>query len=213
VTLALRTSIRRSLVVVVVVCALAVGYVAHVGVDSSGRPHGAPVPTKKFSPSQLLLAASTAEGIHLRYAGITTGPLNSDHSNDIPITSFSFGVTRPVGVSSSGARSIGKTKAAEITLTHQTDSFSLPLLTASLKGTGANAFLYFTNLGGIEGATLDYLEIDLSQTLISSFSMSSGGDTPSESISLNFVSMTFKYRIGDGGGPVNTLTYNFALQR
>jgi type VI secretion system secreted protein Hcp len=95
-------------------------------------------------------------------------------------------------------------------LNHQTDSFSLALLRAALKGAapGVTANLYFTNTSGTGGTDLDYLEIDLGQTLISSFTMSSGGDTPSETISLNFVTMTFKYQVA--GSPIQTVSYNLA---
>jgi type VI secretion system secreted protein Hcp len=210
--LALRISIRRSLIGALVLALVGVGYFANVALDSSGSPH-ASVATKKLSAQDLLLAATSAEGIHLRYTGITTGPLNSDHSNDIPMLAFDFGVLRPVTTSASGARTIGKVKAQEVTLNHTTDSYSIPLLTASLKGAPATAILYLTDTSGIEGANLDYLEISLGQALITKFFTNSGGDRPSESFSINFTSMTFKYRIGNGGGPINTVTYNFATQK
>jgi type VI protein secretion system component Hcp len=201
------------LIVLLVLTLFGVGYLVRAGVDSSGRPHVAPVPTRKLTASDLLLAASSAEGIHLRYQGITTGALNSQHSNDIPITSFSFGVHRPATTSSAGARTLGKARQTEVTVTHTLDEFSLPLLNASIKGSPVAASLYFTDLSGIEGADLDYLEFNLGATVITDYSTSSGGDRPNESLALNFTSMTVKYRIGNGGGPLNSVTYNFATQK
>jgi type VI secretion system secreted protein Hcp len=176
----------------------------------SGSAHTSTL-TAKLTPAQLLATATTATGIHLRYAGITTGPLLPTHDNDIQIQSFQFGTSRSISSAAGGAaRTAGTANVSEISLTHQTDTFSLALLRAALKGPtpGVTAQLYFTNLSGTGGAPLDYLEIDLGQTLVSSFSMSSGGDTPSESISLNFVTMTFRYQVA--GSPVQMVSYNQA---
>jgi hypothetical protein len=62
-----------------------------------------PTLTAKFTPAQLLATANTATGIHLRYAGITTGPLLSTHDNDIQIQSFSFGTSRNISSAAGGA--------------------------------------------------------------------------------------------------------------
>jgi type VI secretion system secreted protein Hcp len=207
---AVRTSIRTSLAVALVVTALGVGYIARGGSSSAGRAPAKPATThvRKFSASDLLLAASTAQGIHMRYAGVTTGALTPDHANDIPIQSFQFGVAR--AFSTIGGTRTGSTPSvSEITLTHQEDAFSMPLLNLSLRGAvaGATANLYFTNLSGAGGTPFDFLEIALTQTVLSSFSMSSGGDVPSESISLNFTKMTFKYRVA-GTTTVQTVTWN-----
>ncbi len=207
---AIRTSIRKLLVAALVVAALGVGF-AVGGRSSAASRHSATAPaaTKKYSVSDLLLAASTAQGIHLHYAGITTGAVTADHANDVPISSFQFGVSRAFSNPLGGTRTGGQPSVSEITLTHQTDKFSLPLLNQSLRGnTGANASLFFTDLSGAGGTPFDFLQIDLTQTLLSSFSMSSGGDTPSESFSLNFITMAFRYRIS--GGATQTVAYNLA---
>jgi type VI protein secretion system component Hcp len=209
----MRASIRRSLIGALAVALLGVGYFVNVALDSSGSPHGTSVATKKFSASDLMLIATTADGIHLRYGGITTGGLNSAHTNDIQISGFSTGATRPVTTSAGGGRTIGKPKAGEVVLTHSTDEYSVPLLTASLKGAPTSANLYFTDFSGVEGNPLDYLEINLGGALITRFSTSRGGEgRPSEDFSINFVSMTFKYRDGPGA-PLNTVSYNFSTQK
>jgi type VI secretion system secreted protein Hcp len=203
---ALRSSIRKLMVVALVVTALGVGYLARGAGDGSSASPKRAVATKKLTASDLLLAASTAQGIHLRYAGITTGPLNADHTNDIQMTSFQFGVNRAIVNPVGGTRTIPNPKISDITLTHQTDKFSLALLNLSLRGnTGAVAALYFTDLTGPSATPIDYLEADLSGTLVSGFSTSSGGDNPSESVSLDFTVLTFKYR---AGGAMQSVTYN-----
>lgn len=206
----LRVVVRRSLVPLVVVAAVGAGSLAHSGTDSSSnRRAGAPAVTQTLDPSDLLLAASSATGIHMRFTGIPTGPAGTDHTNEIPIESFQFGVSRPVSGPIGSTREGGRPEVSEVTLSHSNDSFSIPLLKASLNGNGtANATLFFTNLNGPSGAPLDYLTITLGQTFVTGFSMSSGGENPNESLSLDFVTMTFKYRLVTGG--TQTVTFNRA---
>jgi type VI secretion system secreted protein Hcp len=209
---AARSAIRKTLVITLVVVALCVGYLVHGGLDASThRPSAAPVATRKLTPADLLLAATTAQGIHLRLSGVTTGALNNMHSNDIQITSFQFGTSRSFSSPASGTRQGSTPNISEITLTHQTDNYSIALLNKSLRGDvpGVPASLYFSDASGPGGAAFDYLQIDLTQTVISSFSMSSGGDHPSESLSLNFVTMTFTYRV-TGTTTVQKVSWNIA---
>lgn len=207
----LRTLVRRTLVALAVVAALGAGSLVHssLGSPSSSRAAG-PSVTKKLDPSDLLLAASTATGIHLRFTGIPTGPVSStDHTNEIPISSFQFGVARSVSGASGAPREAGVPNVSEVTLTHATDNFSIALLKASLNGAGtATATLFFTNLTGTGGTPLDYLTVTLGQTFVTQFSMSSGGDNPDESLSLNFATMTFKYKTTTG--TIQSVTYNLA---
>ncbi len=204
----LRTLVRRTLVALAVVAALGAGSLAHSSVGSPSSPRIAgPSVTKKLDPSDLLLAASTATGIHMRFTGIPTGPASSDHTNEIPISSFQFGVGRPVSGASGAPRVAGAANVSEVTLTHATDTFSIALLKASLNGVGsATATLFFTNLTGAGGTPLDYLTVTLGQTFVTGFSMSSGGDNPDESLSLNFATMTFRYRLPTGTTQV--VSYN-----
>ena len=205
----LRTLVRRTLVALAVVAALGAGSLAHSSLGSPSSPRTAvPSDTTKIDPSDLLLAASTATGIHMRFTGIPTGPVSSDHTNEIPITSFQFGVARNVSTSVGGApREAGAANVSEVTLTHATDTFSIALLKASLNGAGtATATLFFTNLTGAGGTPLDYLTVTLGQTFVTQFSMSSGGDNPDESLSLNFATMTFRYRTPTG--TTQAVSYN-----
>jgi type VI protein secretion system component Hcp len=54
------------------------------------------------------------------------------------------------------------------------------------------------------------LQIDLGDALITSDQMVSSGSTPTESISLTFLTMTFTYRIA-GTTTVQTFTYNVCV--
>jgi type VI secretion system secreted protein Hcp len=197
---AVRTFVRKLSVAVLIVSALGAGYVARgAGGASSNHAAKAPAAAKKFTAADLLRVASS-EGvspatfpgstIHMRFSGITTGGMTANHSTDIPMTSFQFGVGR--AVSQSTGHTASKPNVSEITLTHTTDAYSTKLLNSALRGTATATSpvvtLFFTATG--TSGPYDYLTITLTNVLVSGYSMSSGGEVPSESMSLNFVKMT-----------------------
>jgi type VI protein secretion system component Hcp len=200
---ALRGSIRQSFGIAVVVAVLGVGSVVS-GFDGSRSVRPAAHASATISASNLLRAAATASaGIYLQFDGIT-GPPGPGYSKDARIGSFQFGVGRSISGGTSN-RVIGTPRVSEITLSHATDKFSAPLLQESLTGTGTgNAVIYFTNLN-VSGQLVNYLEFDLTAAALSSFSMSSGGTTPFESLSLNFTAFTMIAHIA--GSPPQTVSY------
>jgi type VI secretion system secreted protein Hcp len=212
---ALRSSIRKLLALMLAVTCFGVGFLVHeVGGSAPGRPVVERVPKKTLTPADLMLAASTANNIHLRYDGVTSGVVDANHLNEIPIDAISFGVAR--GISSIGSgRTVSPPSVSEINLSHTTDKFSAKLLNLSLRGavagTSPTAALFFTNLDGPGGTYFDYIKITIQQVLISGFQLSSGGGTPNESISLNFAgAMTFTTHIPSGA--TQTVSYNLTTQ-
>lgn len=196
-------SLRISIAVVV-----AIGCVALMsGTGVSSRSRSAPVATRHLSAAQLLLAASTAGSIHLRVDGVTTGPPTPTHSNDIPISAMSYGVSRFASLNGT-TRTLSPVSVQSFNLTHAVDAFSLPLLNSALHGAvpGVAATLFFTNLSGVGGTALDYLQIDLGQTLITSFQSSASKGVVTDAFSLDFVTMTFTYRVA--GQPDDVVTFN-----
>ena len=126
--------------------------------------------------------------IYLKYKG---GAIKGDvteggHADWIELNSVQWGVGRgissPTGASSE--RESSAPSCSEITVTKEQDISSIGLLTEALQGTGVDAKIDFcrTNQSKMD----IYLSIELTETMISGYSMSSGGDRPSESLSLNF---------------------------
>jgi type VI secretion system secreted protein Hcp len=196
----------RSLLVSVLVVTLTVlvGSVVVVGaVGSRVRPLGAPA--VRLTARDLLMAAATAQGgIFLEFDGVT-GPPSTVHTSHAPLLSVQFGTKRPVAIGA-GTRSIGKSSVSDITVTKTTDKYSAGLMKASLIGNGSgNAVIYFTNVN-VSGIVVQYLEYDLQHVLVSSFSMSSGGEVPTESITLNFTQMTMKATLP--GNTLQQVSYN-----
>ncbi|HEY5013024.1 MAG TPA: type VI secretion system tube protein Hcp [Acidimicrobiia bacterium] len=201
---ALRGSIRKSFGIAVVVALLGVAFVVHGSNGSRSARPAASHSSTTISASNLLRAASTASaGIYMQFDGITGAP-GLGYANYPHMDSFQFGVNRSISGGTAN-RVIGTPRVSEITLSHATDKFSAPLLQASLTGTGTgNAVIYFTNLN-VSGTLVKYLEFDVTNAALSSFSMSSGGTTPFESISLNFTAFTMIAHIA--GSPAQTVSY------
>jgi len=185
-----RRTLWRALITPVLVAALALGYLAFAHRSSSPvRQHGAP-PAQQLSASDLLaIVAKAKAGITMSYDGVTAP------SETMDVHSFQFGVGRGIGSPSSpGGRNPSAPNVSEAVVTHTTDQFSTKLFKESLNGTGADVHVFFTDAKNKPNPI--YLEFHLENTLISGFSMSSGGDRPQESISLNFTKITMTARIG-----------------
>jgi type VI secretion system secreted protein Hcp len=55
------------------------------------------------------------------------------------------------------------------------------------------AEIHFLQTGGADKKQQVYLKIELEDAIVSSYSTSSGGDRPSESLSINFVKISYQY--------------------
>jgi type VI secretion system secreted protein Hcp len=199
----------RMFLVPLLAALLLLGWIAYSNGERSPspRPH-ASAPTKHLTANDLLLAAANAKsGIFLEYDGIT-GPAGTDHSDHAPVNSFQFGVSNPVISTGGGGSGAGKPSVSEIVITRTFDKYSPQFLHEILTGEHANAAIYFTQLDKTTGAIVDYLEFDLEGAVISADSMSSGGNTPSESMSLNFAKFTMRARFS--GSPDQVTSWNIA---
>src|ERR1700722_11301572 len=99
----------------------------------------------------------------------------------IELNSFQFGVGRGIASPTGGSadRESSAPSLSEITVTKDQDSATGPLVTAALQGEGVTVIIDFVKTS--QGSLVKYMEYTLTNTLISGFSTSSGGDRPSES--------------------------------
>ena len=132
---------------------------------------------------------------------------------EIELGSLQFGVGRGIGSPTGAAanREASIPSVSEITVTKQQDESSLKLFEQALAGEDKTVIISFVS-GSVKklGA---YCTITLSDTMISGYSLSSGGDRPTESLSLNFTKIEYKFDSTDAEGtatPANT-TYDIAL--
>jgi type VI secretion system secreted protein Hcp len=154
--------------------------------------------------------------VYLKFEGIDGEVTQSQHEKWIEIHSFQFGVGRGIGTptGSSKNRESSSASVSEIVVTKTMDSSSPKLFTESATGTkGKKVEIHFISTGD---PGLTYAQYTLEDTLISGYSLSSGGDRPSESISLNFTKVEFKmtpYDDKNAAGTPITVSYDLATAK
>jgi len=139
------------------------------------------------------------------------------HEGWIVVNSFQWGVGR--GISSPTGASADRESSApsvsEIVVTKINDPATPKLLNEALQGEGVKVVIDFTKTdkGGPNEVFLTYT---LEDCMISGYSCSSGGERPSESLSLNFTKIEIKNTpmtdVGETGSP-ETVGYDVALAK
>ena len=149
--------------------------------------------------------------IYLKYDTIAGGVTAAGHEKWIELGSFQWGVGRGISTATGGSedRESSAPSVSEIVVTKQQDIATIKLLTEALQGEGKKATIDFVKTD--KGQLVVYLSYETEQTMISGYSTSSGGDNPSESLSLNFTKVTVKVtpRNPDGSeGSPETVIYD-----
>jgi type VI secretion system secreted protein Hcp len=140
--------------------------------------------------------------IYMEYdGGKIKGDVTADgHKDWIELNSFQWGVGRGISSPTGGAkdRESSAPSLSEITVTKAQDAASGGLLTESYQGEGVKVKIEFckTDAGKLE----TFLTYELEDAMISGYSVSSGGDRPSESLSLNFVTINCIPKVMDKDG-------------
>ena len=134
---------------------------------------------------------------YLKYDAIKKGESKAKgHEGDkgwIEVGSIQFGVGRgistPVGMSSK--REASAPNVSEVVCTKLMDSTSPLIFQEALRGAAQKAQIDLVETHEEQLET--YLSMTMENCLIASYSVSSGGDRPSESFSLNFTKIEYKY--------------------
>lgn len=150
--------------------------------------------------------------IYLKYEGIEGEATHDKHKNWIEVGSLQFGIGRgistPAGATAN--REASEPSVSEVTVTKMLDGSSPKLFTESATGAAGKKVEIHLVSTGSPGNT--YVEYTLTNALISAYSLSSGGDRPSESISINFTKIEFKFIPYDGANKAGTpVTVNYDL--
>jgi type VI secretion system secreted protein Hcp len=124
--------------------------------------------------------------IYVQYGKIAGDVTAAGHEKWIEVNSFQWGVGRGISSPTGGSsdRESSAPSVSEIVVTKPTDIASVNLLGESLEGEGEDVTIDFCKTD--KGALNVYLSYTLNNTMISGYSLSSGGDRPQESLSLNF---------------------------
>lgn len=158
--------------------------------------------------------------IFLNYDGIPGDVTTAGHEKWIEVSSIQFGVGRGMtsATSGSGDREGSTPSVSEIVVTKTTDGASGNLLRASLgMGPGSEGKTVKVDFCKTDTSQPEpYLQLELTNTLVSGYSSSSGGDRPSESISLNFTKIAYN-NIGMGAandtGNPDRVEYDLSTQK
>jgi len=131
--------------------------------------------------------------IYLKMDGIDGDTTHDQHKKWVTVESIHWNVGRrmntPAGTTTN--REASEPSVSEVVIAKQADASTPKLFGEACTGKdGKKVVIDFVTTGS-PGDT--YLQCTLSDTLISSYSVSSGGDRPSESIGLNFTKMEMKY--------------------
>jgi type VI secretion system secreted protein Hcp len=152
--------------------------------------------------------------IYVKYAAIDGDVTAKGHEKWIEVNSFQWGVGRGISSPTGGSadRESSAPSVSEIVVTKPTDIATVKMLDEALEGEGVDVTIDFVKTD--KGNLSVYLSYTLNNTMISGYSMSSGGDRPQESLSFNFTKvMMTDVGLGaknDDGQPA-TVGYDLAL--
>ncbi len=117
----------------------------------------------------------------------------------VDITSWQWGVGRAISTGVGAGREISLPSFSEITVSKEVDIASLSLFE---NVTGSDVFpkleLYQDKCTDCGSTRTPYVRLTMEEVLISGFSESSGGQVPSESVSLNYTKIEWCYSRQDG---------------
>jgi type VI secretion system secreted protein Hcp len=138
------------------------------------------------------------------------------HVGWIECNSFQWGVGRGITSPTGGSadRESSAPSVSEIVVTKATDSSSVKVVDEALQGEGKTVIIDFckTDKGKLEV----YMAYTLTNSMISGYSVSSGGDRAQESLSLNFTKVEFKntpMKSANEAGSPETVTYDLSAAK
>jgi type VI secretion system secreted protein Hcp len=154
--------------------------------------------------------------LYMKYGSIK-GSVTTDGFKDwIELDSFHWGVGRAVGTAARGStsREHSEPSLSEITVTKRSDVASPKLLLDAVGGKLDNKVeIKFTTT--TKGKVDTFLAYKLEDTGLSGYTLSSGGDMPIESLSLNFTKITQTFTGHDPGigGSPETVGYDLTQMK
>jgi len=157
--------------------------------------------------------------IFMQYDGIDGDVTTKGYEKWIELSSWQWGIGRGITSSTAGGadREATTPSVSEMVVTKVTDGASTNLMRASLglapAGEGKKVKIDFVQTD--QGQPEPYMSFVLENTLVSGWSLSSGGDRPMESLTLNFTSIEYKNTgmgsANDTGNP-DTAQYDLTTQ-
>ncbi len=139
--------------------------------------------------------------ILINFATAIKGAAQVDaHTDWIVVDSLQLGVGRSIMSVGGGAdRETSNPNYSEVTCSKSTDIASADLYFQAVAGKSlGKCEIHFLQTHGTDAKGQVYLAIELEEAIISSYSVSSGGDRPTESFAVNFTKISYQYNAYDG---------------
>ena len=141
----------------------------------------------------------------LKIDGIDGESQDDRHKGEIEVLSFSWGESQAGAVAHGGGGGAGKVSMQDFHFTMKSSKASPKLFLHCATGQHIKEATLTARKAGER--PIEYLKYKLTDILVSSYQIGSGGDTPSEEVSLNFTKLEVEYRTqnadGSLGSPVN----------
>lgn len=157
-------------------------------------PHSPTTYTRRVFHHNIFLELNMP--IYIKYGDIKGDVTAEGHKGTegwVEVNSFQFGVGRGISSPTGGSsdRESSAPSVSEIVVTKPMDKSSYRWLEESLYGEGQAVTIDFckTDKGKLEV----YASYTLEDCMVSGYSVNSGGDRPSESLSLNFTKVIFNF--------------------
>lgn len=152
--------------------------------------------------------------IYMQYKGVDGDVEETGHAKWIELQSFEVQMQRRIRgrIGSSAERESSAPTVSEVVVTKKNDVATGKLLQEALAGLGKDVTIDFTRTN--KGAEEVFLELKLSDVMISNFAHATGGDgRPTEQLSLNYTKVAWSTKqMKDDGKPGQpfTVTYDLA---
>jgi type VI secretion system secreted protein Hcp len=154
--------------------------------------------------------------IYMKYGSIV-GPVTTEGFKDwIECNSFQWGVGRSLGTGARGSlsREHSEPTISEVTVTKATDKASPKIFLEALAGKlDTKVTVKFTTT--VKNQVETFLTYEMENTGPSHYSLGSGGDMPTETVTLNFtkIKMTFKPMESGLTGQADTVGYDLEAMK
>ena len=154
--------------------------------------------------------------IYMKYGALKSDTTADGHKDWIELNSLQWGVGRGISSPTGGSsdRESSAPSVSEITVTKAQDVATIDILNEAYQGEGTEVTIDLckTDKGKLEV----YLSFILTNTMISGYSVSTGGDRPSESLSLNFTKIECKMNqmsADNKAGTSSNVTYDISAAK
>ena len=132
--------------------------------------------------------------IYLKFGKVNGAVTTKGYEKWMELNSFQWGVGRAIGTAARGSttRESSEPSISEIVVTKVMDTASIGLFQDATYGDLSTPVTISFTSTTKDGVT-EFLKYELENTGLSGYSVSSGGDAPTESLSLNFTKIMISY--------------------